>query len=351
MARTVVLQFDPALDRLPSGNRLSKGVSAAAAVGDALWLAHDETVAIECLRRVPGKLRYDGHRRYALRDFVALPDADDKEGDLEGLACDGESLWIVGSHAAVRDGAEGRTTREALRSLARVRRAGNRYLIARIPLAGGEPAVEMRVGDRTLRAARLTGGRKHDALTRALRDDPHLAPFVGLASKDNGFDIEGVAAAPGGRLFLGLRGPVIDGLACVLDVELRTRPRRPRELALVGYRKHFLDLEGAGIRDLCLAGSDLLVLTGPPMRGKGKATVRVWKGALRARDDSLVKRDRLPELLELPYHRKRDHAEGMTLLARRGDLVSLLILYDSASRKRRVAPAAMTAGLHSVKLS
>jgi len=76
MARNVVLQFDPALDRLPSGNRLSKGVSAAVAIGDALWLAHDETVAIECLRRVPGKLRYDGHRRYALHDFVAQPAAE-----------------------------------------------------------------------------------------------------------------------------------------------------------------------------------------------------------------------------------------------------------------------------------
>ena len=148
-------------------------------------------------------------------------------------------------------------------------------------------------------------------LTRLLRKDPHLGPFLTIPSKDNGFDIEGVAAAPRGRLFLGLRGPVIDGLACVLDVELRAHPRRPRELALVRYRKHFLDLEGAGIRDLCLAGSDLLLLTGPPMRGKGKATVRVWKGALRARDDSLVKRDRLPELLELPYRQKKDHAEGM----------------------------------------
>jgi len=208
----------------------------------------------------------------------------------------------------------------------------------------------MRVGEGTLRAARLAGGRKHDALTRALRDDPHLGPFVGIPSKDNGFDIEGVAAAPGGRLFLGLRGPVIDGWACVLDIELRVRPRRPRELALVRYRKHFLDLAGAGIRDLCLAGRDLLVLTGPPMRGKGEATVRVWKDALRARAESLVRRDRLASILTLPYREKKDHAEGMTLLARRGARASLLILYDSAAGRRRVAPAAMTAELHAVTL-
>ena len=350
MTRRVLLQFDPALDRLPSGKRLSEGLSAAVAVDDALWLAHDETVAVECLRRVPGALRYAGHRRHALRDFVALADDGDEEGDLEGLAYDGESLWVVGSHAAVRDGADGRAPREAIRGLARVRRAGNRHFIARIPLAGGEPAVEMRVHGKLLRAARLAGGRKHDALTRALRDDPHLAPFLGLPSKDNGFDIEGVAAAPGGRLLLGLRGPVIDGWACVLDVELRAHPRRPRELALVRYRKHFLDLEGAGIRDLCLAGRDLVVLTGPPMRGKGEARVCVWKDALRARSQSLVRRDRLAEVLVLPYREKKDHAEGMALVERRGDRASLLILYDSASRKRRVAPAAMVAQLHEVTL-
>jgi hypothetical protein len=47
MTSKVVLQFDRALDRLPSGARLSEGVSAAASVDDALWLAHDETVTIE----------------------------------------------------------------------------------------------------------------------------------------------------------------------------------------------------------------------------------------------------------------------------------------------------------------
>jgi hypothetical protein len=208
----------------------------------------------------------------------------------------------------------------------------------------------MRVGERTLRAARLAGGRKHDALTRALRDDPHLAPFLDLPSKDNGFDIEGVAAAPGGRLFLGLRGPVIDGLACVLDVELRTHPRRPRELAL-GALPQALPRPRGRRHSRPVPGRERpLLLTGPPMRGKGEATVRVWKSALRARADSLVERERLAVVLELPYRQKKDHAEGMTLLARRGDLASLLILYDSASRKRRVAPAAMTAELHAVTL-
>ena len=77
---------------------------------------------------------------------------------------------------------------------------------------------------RVLRAARLAGGRKNDALTRALRDDPHLGPFLSIPSKDNGFDIEGLAAAPGGRLFLGCGDPCsTDGRACWRSRSLRTR--------------------------------------------------------------------------------------------------------------------------------
>ena len=83
-----------------------------------------------------------------------------------------------------------------------------------------------------LRAARLAGGRKNDALTRALRDDPHLGPFLSIPSKDNGFDIEGLAAAPNGRLFLGLRGPVLDGWACILEIHVAARVNRNNELAL-----------------------------------------------------------------------------------------------------------------------
>ena len=74
--RTIVLAFNPALDVLPNGKRLSEGLSAAVAVADTLWLAHDETVAIERLtaeRTKAGGVRYARHRRFHLQDLVALP--------------------------------------------------------------------------------------------------------------------------------------------------------------------------------------------------------------------------------------------------------------------------------------
>jgi Protein of unknown function (DUF3616) len=378
-ARNIQLQFDPTLDLLATGKRLSEGMSAAVAIEESVWLTHDETVWVERLdaeRTKAGSLRYANHRRFDLRDFVTLPAAGEDsarkappEADLEGISyCEGY-LWVVGSHSALRDGAKGRTASDAIAALAKVRRSGNRFLLARIPVerSGAGPVLMRRSrteDGRLLNAARLPGGRKNDALTRALRDDPHLGPFLSIPSKDNGFDIEGLAAAPGGRLFLGLRGPVLDGWACVLEVNVATHLRRNHELVLrkiarhststrtdALYRKHFLDLEGAGIRDLCLAGRDLLVLTGPPMRGKGTAQVRQWHDALASKGERMLNEEQLPTLLELPYREKKDHAEGIAVIGRKEHRIWLMVIYDSAGKGRRVAPAGTMATVHELSLS
>ncbi len=376
-ARSVVLQFDSALDVLPTGKRLSQGMSAVVAVEDTLWLAHVETVSVEALRAKASarSLRYTDHRRFDLRDFIELPipgtgsaGATPPEADLEGISFFGDYLWIVGSHSAARCDAEGRTTSDAIAAMARVRRSGNRFLLARIPVATRDGTLtlgrEHKTSDgRLLRAARLSGGPKDDALTRALRDDPHLAPFLRIPSKDNGFDIEGLAAAPGGRLFLGLRGPVLDGWACVLEIRVEADAKRDYDLSLRDiarpgaqpahaiYRKHFLDLGGAGIRDLCLAGRDLLILTGPPMRGKGTSQVRRWKNALAQNREQMLREARLPTLLELPYREKKDHAEGIAILGQKGHRLWLIVIYDSVRKDRRLAPAAMRATVHPLLLS
>jgi hypothetical protein len=216
---------------------------------------------------------------------------------------------------------------------------------------------------RVLRAARLSGGRKNNALTRALRDDPHLGPFLSIPSKDNGFDIEGLAAAPGGRLFLGLRGPVLDGWACVLEIHVAARLDRDHMLTLrkiarsstteparALYRKHFLDFGGAGIRDLCFADRDLLILTGPPMRGKGASQVRRWKDALANNGEQMLREKQLPTLLDLPYRAKKDHAEGITVVARKDSRLWLLVIYDSVGKDRRVPPAGTRATVHELSL-
>ena len=374
--RKIRLQFDGAHDSLPNGKRLSDGMSAATAMGDSLWLAHDETIFIERLRAKKtrnGAIHYASHRRFDLRKLIPLPASDANlrqgasvEADLEGIAIADGCLWVTGSHSAVREQVKRDGSPEAIASLANVRRAGNRFLLARIPIqtSADGPVLVRKLGLRNghlIRAARLPGSRKNDALTRLLREDPHLGPFLDIPSKDNGFDIEGLAVAPGGRVFLGLRGPVIDGWACVLEMVVTTHARRENELAFrklpgsplsarrsVRYRKHFLDLEGAGVRDLCLAGRDLLILGGPPMRGKGKSRVHRWKGALSVQRDSMIGREDLPTLLDLPYGEKKNHPEGLAIVGQRAKRVLLMVIYESIDTGRRAGRSAMWATLHAL---
>ena len=376
--RDIVLQFDRAVDVLPSGKRLSDGMSAAVAVADTLWLTHDETIAIERLsaeRTNAASFRYANHRRFDLRTLVSLPAPGSKsehvsppEADFEGISFCDDYLWVAGSHSALRDGVGKKSGSAAIAALANVRRSGNRFLLARIPVAAehAQPTLVRRFktkDGRVLRAARLAGGRKQDALTRALRDDPHLGPFLSIPSKDNGFDIEGLAAAPNGRLFLGLRGPVLDGWACILEIHVAAGLDRNNGLMLrkmarssasaaprALYRKHFLDLGGSGIRDLCCAGGDLLILTGPPMRGKGKSQVRRWKGALAKNGEQMLSEKQLSTLLDLPNRAKKDQAEGITIVARKDGRIWLMVIYDSVDKKRRVPPAGMRATLHELAL-
>ena len=70
-------------------------------------------------------------------------------------------------------------------------------------------------------------------IRRRLRKDPVLGPFVGLPSKENGLDIEGLAVR-GDTVLLGLRGPVIRGYALVVRLEMKATKRgglKPARLA------------------------------------------------------------------------------------------------------------------------
>ena len=92
--RKIRLLFDPALDVLANGNRLSKGISAATALTDALWLTHDETVSVERLRAERtkgGSIRYANHRRFDLRKLIDLAAPGDGAGQGEPPDADPDS--------------------------------------------------------------------------------------------------------------------------------------------------------------------------------------------------------------------------------------------------------------------
>jgi hypothetical protein len=338
-------------------------------IGDTLWLANDETISLERLSLIEGSNNIYSHGRahqqFSLNDYLRLPVPTDptnetQEVDLEGLAYEEGYLWLVGSHSLKRKKPKlDKGSKKAQKRLAEVTSDGNRYLLARIPIVESDETYTLAKEDtqngtrRT--AAQLRGNHKGNDLTDALRHDEHLEPFLAIPGKDNGFDIEGLAVA-GDRLFLGLRGPVLRGWAVILEIELEEDRKQSSTLRLraIGpkdrlYRKHFLNLGGLGIRELCVQNSDLLILAGPTMALDGPVTVFRWSDGAKVNEEAMVPLSELEQVLEIPYGQGVDHAEGMTLFSTDGGKASsLLVVYDSMSESRQLGESMVVADVFSL---
>lgn len=333
---------------------IREDVSAIAAVGDgeSLWIGADEGAALErltALRDDSGRVTaYAEHVRYDLHDFFDFPGGRAEEADVEGLAIADGYLWVVGSHSLKRKKPKpDETPEQAHETLTEVKREANRFLIGRIPFAAGDrpgvptlsasgPAIDG--GKRKRRAGSLKMTAKGSALSKRLARDRHLGPFMGVPSKDNGLDVEGMAVL-GESVFLGLRGPVLRGWATIL--ELRVKSQKDGRLKLKSFedgdliRRHFLDLDGLGVRSLLIDGGDLVILAGPTMDLDGPVRLYRWRGALGAQTSTVVPRAEVERSLELPFGEGDDHAEGATLLRLApGEPPVLMVAYDSPSRKR-----------------
>ena len=158
----------------------------------------------------------------------------------------------------------------------------------------------------------------------------------GIPSKDNGFDVEGLAVS-GDRVFLGLRGPVLRGWSVVVELRVAEASNGLLTMETVGasgqrYLKHLLQLDGLGVRDLVIAGTDVSVLAGPTMDLDGPVFVFRWKNPLTAGADSITSKNDLAKVVSVPFGVTKDHAEGLTCVA--GTPLSLLVCYDSPDKNR-----------------
>lgn len=350
--------------------------------GPCLWLAGDEAIKVGATAAeaaaAPARnaiiiLRADASGGFVVADVVPLGPllpglalvgngaGDEGEVDIEGLDQHAGWLWLTGSHSAKRrrpkKGGGGR--------LAQVETDGNRFLIARIPVADDRllaVATDPQHPKRPRRAAALPfggdGGRPGNALTEALADDPHLGPFLKpvatgaegaaaiLPGKDNGFDIEGLAVAHG-LVYLGMRGPVLRGYALILVIRPEDDGAGQLRLKPVGddgrlVRKLFVHLGGMGVRDLEFDGDDLLILAGPTMDLDG--TQAVWRlhrpeqlaadSVTEAAADGASGKDggRLLRLFDLPTG-TGDRAEGLC----RFDVAqeaAVMVVYDQTAAAR-----------------
>jgi hypothetical protein len=177
------------------------------------------------------------------------------EVDLEGAARAGDRIWWLGSHSR---------TAEGKRAPNRQRLFATRLVPAR---AAGPPGLE-------------PVGRPYRRLLDDLLSEPKLARLplaaaVALAPEEGGVNLEGLAAAPDGVLWIGFRSPVIGGRALLV-------PLLNPEAVLQGERARLgepvqPDLGGLGVRDLLWVGGRGWILAGPA-NGGGAFRLYVWDG-------------------------------------------------------------------------
>jgi len=171
-----------------------------------------------------------------------------KEADIEGAARIGDRIYWIGSHGRDSDG-ETEPTR-------------SRFFATRVRPDPAGPRLEP------------IGSQAYKTLREDMFADPKLADLMladayapgekdGPAPEsENGVNIEGLAAAPDGRLFIGFRNPRPGKQAIVIILD------NPQEVIDAGKKPVFgasmpLDLEGRGIRSIEWIDNRYLIIAGP----------------------------------------------------------------------------------------
>ncbi|MGX5830888.1 DUF3616 domain-containing protein [Mesorhizobium sp. 43Arga] len=315
-----------------------RNLSAVEQIGTTLWLGADEGSYLDRLSTTDNT-NYDHHTAYALSEFFNLPGGSDGEVDLEGLGVDrvGKRLWFNGSNSLRRKVPKiGEDGREAAHALRTINRQPNRFLLGSVGFnVNANSIVELVPGSG--RALPFDADRSR--LGEMLANDLLIGPFLAIPAKENGLDIEGLAV-DGDMVFLGLRGPVLRGWAIVLQLSVEQTQKgvlEPQPLTQKGrrYLRHLINLDGLGVRDLCVLNDDLLVLAGPTMDLDGPIRLFRWRNALKLTSDQRVDGNTLEVLFDIPWGYRTDHAEGIALF-RASDQTEprLLVVYDSPAKSR-----------------
>ena len=207
--RTPLLQF-----QTPSG-KLTDSLSAAVFVGDDLFVASDETTSVERLSTDDG-LTFQHHKSFPLNDLIDLPAQGtdfDQEIDIEGIDFHDSHLWLVGSHSLKRKKVESNDSgadAKLIKKFGTIKSDGNRCISpayskkhANRKERSGHPGVSRLAGDKERRANRCNKAR------RRRKRVIFIGKIPDIPGKDNGFDIEGLAAS-GEKVFVGPADQAVD---------------------------------------------------------------------------------------------------------------------------------------------
>jgi hypothetical protein len=250
-------------------------------------------------------------------DFIKLTDAQHAakplELDAEGVAFENGSFYIVGSHGRPRHRDDPKKEAESNAKAQATRQ------IFRVTLDAS--SVDMKSGKLISQPAI----KPSTDLAGILQRQPDLSSSYDRALEDNGLTIEGIAVRDG-RLYAGMRGPVLGTDAAVLSVPLSAvfdGQQAPSKLHKVQLEKDTLG-KPRGVRDMTRHADGFLVLAGPvndPPEDReiqqSDYSIYVWDG------ESKPKR-----VMDVPAYGKKVKPEALLPLDGDAERVRVLLLFD-----------------------
>jgi hypothetical protein len=290
-------------------------LSAVAPVGKYIVAGSDEGHVIQILER-KGWDTYELARKYSIPDGQETDrtDKEDPEIDIEGIAANGQVVYIVGSHSRKRSKVEVRNPKRHSHDDNRERLRENEPEEARRAL------FRVTLDD----DGKLVGDVDPADLWSAIDKFEELRPFTEIPSKENGIDIEGIAAH-GDKIYVGFRGPVLRENWVPVMVTEFDDPIEQAEL-------RFVNLGGLGIRDIVALDDKLfLLIAGPMGDGPGGYHIYSWNG-LDCIPGKNGAKGAVRHLGQIPTDRDAK-AEGIALLPNdRDDSLRILIVFDGPER-------------------
>ncbi len=231
-------------------------VSAIAKVGSFLVIGSDEGVGPDEKENFIQVLKKVGDDRYEVDRNILLFKGNKKDGkemDIEAIAVEGDTVFVVGSHSSKRQRVKSdkkyKKNRKSFRQ-DKIEDEKNRDWLYRL----------------TLYSQGRDSDKKKISLRKILKKDKVLKTFSQIPSKENGVDIEGIAVKEG-WLYVGFRGPVFRGNYVPV---MKLKFDAPKET----YELLYVNLGGRGIRDIIHVSNGFLIVAGPV--GDGPASYQLY---------------------------------------------------------------------------
>jgi hypothetical protein len=234
--------------------------------------------------------------------LIRLSDADD-DPDAEGVAYAGGYFYVAGSHGRSRSN----------------KPKDSSYAVFRLPVdpATGAPPFEVSE-DKVAAGIEVSLRLRGPLSTSALIKDYYNKPL-----DQGGMNTEGIAVQ-GEWMYLGLRGPSVDGRAFVLRVDARAAFTPDSDLR-AEVRPLRLGRD-TGIRDLAAVDGGILVLAGPTREEAVPYSVWLW--------DGVSDTPKPLGTLDLDAIDKNAKAEILLLLAEEASQFRVLVMFDGIENGR-----------------